>query len=47
MTFVVDGEPVGTMWVVNPIDVYFLAILQARSRRCSTATRRRGGRYTS
>ena len=29
MTFVVDGEPVGTMWVVNPIDVYFLAILQA------------------
>jgi hypothetical protein len=29
MTFVVDGQPVGTMWVVNPIDVYFLAILQA------------------
>ena len=29
MTFVVDGEPVGTMWVVNPVDVYFLAILQA------------------
>lgn len=29
MTFVVDGEPVGTMWVVNPIDVYFVAILQA------------------
>jgi hypothetical protein len=28
MTFVVDGQPVGTMWVVNPIDVYFLAILQ-------------------
>jgi hypothetical protein len=29
MTFVVDGQPVGTMWVVNPVDVYFLAILQA------------------
>ena len=29
LTFVVDGQPVGTMWVVNPIDVYFLAILQA------------------
>jgi hypothetical protein len=28
-TFVVDGQPVGTMWVVNPSDVYFLAILQA------------------
>jgi hypothetical protein len=29
LTFVVDGQPVGTMWVVNPIDVYFIAILQA------------------
>ncbi len=29
MTFVVDGQPVGTMWVVNPADVYFVAILQA------------------
>jgi hypothetical protein len=29
MTFVVDGQAVGTMWVVNPVDVYFLAILQA------------------
>jgi hypothetical protein len=29
LTFVVDGQPVGTNWVVNPIDVYFLAILQA------------------
>jgi hypothetical protein len=29
MTFVVDGQPVGTMWVVNPVDVYFIAILQA------------------
>jgi hypothetical protein len=25
---VVDGEPVGPYWVVNPIDVYFIAILQ-------------------
>jgi hypothetical protein len=29
LAFVVDGEPVGPMWVVNPIDVYFIAILQA------------------
>ena len=29
MTFVVDGQAVGTNWVVNPVDVYFLAILQA------------------
>jgi hypothetical protein len=29
MTFVVDGQVVGTMWVVNPVDVYFIAILQA------------------
>jgi hypothetical protein len=29
LTFVVDGQAVGTMWVVNPVDVYFLAILQA------------------
>lgn len=29
LTFVVDGQPVGTMWVVNPVDVYFIAILQA------------------
>lgn len=28
-TFVIDGEPVGTMGIVNPVDVYFLAILQA------------------
>jgi hypothetical protein len=28
-TFVVDGEPVGTNWLVNPVDVYFIAILQA------------------
>lgn len=27
--FVVDGEAVGTSWVVNPVDVYFLAILQS------------------
>jgi hypothetical protein len=27
--FVVDGEPVGTSWVINPVDVYFLAILQS------------------
>jgi hypothetical protein len=27
-TFVVDGQPVGTHWFVNPIDIYFLAILQ-------------------
>jgi hypothetical protein len=29
LTFVVDGQPVGPMWLVNPVDVYFLAILQA------------------
>jgi hypothetical protein len=29
MTFVIDGEPVGTMWAINPVDVYFIAILQA------------------
>lgn len=29
MTFVVDGQPVGTSWVINPVDVYFIAILQA------------------
>ena len=29
MTFVVDGRPLGTAWVVNPVDVYFLSILQA------------------
>jgi len=28
-TFVVDGQPVGTDWVINPVDVYFIAILQA------------------
>jgi hypothetical protein len=28
-TFVVDGRPLGTMWLVNPVDVYFLSILQA------------------
>jgi hypothetical protein len=28
-TFVVDGKAVGTMWLVNPVDVYFLSILQA------------------
>lgn len=28
-TLVVDGEPVGTMGVINPVDIYFLAILQA------------------
>jgi Carboxypeptidase regulatory-like domain len=27
-TFIVDGEPVGPMWLVNPVDVYFMAILQ-------------------
>lgn len=29
LTFVVDGRPLGTNWVVNPVDVYFLSILQA------------------
>jgi hypothetical protein len=29
LTFVVDGQAVGKMWLVNPVDVYFLAILQA------------------
>jgi hypothetical protein len=29
LVFVVDGQPVGTTWVVNPVDVYFIAILQA------------------
>lgn len=29
LTFVVDGQALGTMWLVNPVDVYFLAILQA------------------
>ena len=28
LTFVVDGQAVGTMWLVNPVDVYFIAILQ-------------------
>jgi hypothetical protein len=28
-TFVVDGQAVGPNWVVNPVDVYFIAILQA------------------
>ena len=28
LTFVVDGQAVGPMWVVNPVDVYFIAILQ-------------------
>jgi hypothetical protein len=28
-SFVVDGQAVGPMWVVNPVDVYFLCILQA------------------
>jgi hypothetical protein len=28
-TFVVDGRPLGTAWSVNPVDVYFLSILQA------------------
>ena len=29
LSFVVDGQAVGPYWVVNPVDVYFLAILQA------------------
>ncbi len=29
LTFVVDGQAVGTMWLVNPVDVYFICILQA------------------
>jgi hypothetical protein len=29
LTFVVDGQPLGTSWVVNPTDVYFICILQA------------------
>jgi hypothetical protein len=28
-TFVVDGQALGPSWVVNPVDVYFIAILQA------------------
>jgi len=28
-SFVVDGHALGTNWVVNPTDVYFLAILQS------------------
>ena len=28
LAFVVDGQALGTTWVVNPLDVYFLAILQ-------------------
>lgn len=28
-SFVVDGQAVGPNWVVNPVDVYFIAILQA------------------
>ena len=28
-SFVVDGHAVGTNWVINPVDIYFLAILQA------------------
>lgn len=28
-TFVVDGRPLGTMWLVNPVDVYFISILQS------------------
>jgi hypothetical protein len=28
-TFVVDGQALGTSWVVNPVDVYFIAILQS------------------
>jgi hypothetical protein len=28
-SFVVDGQAVGPNWVVNPTDVYFIAILQA------------------